>query len=143
MPGFSVPQGRRSRRAVAKTPASLVIHLDRTPKRLPCLVIDSSKEGFRLRGSFDLGRGQVVELILDEDMPSPERCKVVWVGKAGSKRGGELGLETLQAIAGSLASVICLHLPTCRSKWLWRSGFQACRIDQPLREWRNWQTRKT
>ena len=95
MPGFSVPQGRHSRRAVSKTSASLVVNLDRNPKRLPCLVIDSSKEGFRLRGSFDLRRGQVVELILREDMPAPERCKVVWVGKAGSKSEGELGLETL------------------------------------------------
>jgi PilZ domain len=95
MPGFSVPQGRHSRRAVSKTPASLVVNLDRNPKRLPCLAIDSSKEGFRLRGSFDLRRGQVVELILREDMPAPERCKVVWVGKTGSKSEGELGLETL------------------------------------------------
>ena len=95
MPSFSVPPGRRSRRAVSKSPASLVIHLDSNPKRVPCLVIDSSKEGFRLRGSFDLRRGQVVELILGEDMPAPERCKVVWVGKPGSRREGELGLETL------------------------------------------------
>ena len=58
---------------------------------LPCLILDSSKEGFRLRGSFDLRRGQVVELILDEDMPSPERCSVVWVGKAGFKQEGEGG----------------------------------------------------
>ena len=95
MPGFPVPQGRRSRRAISKSPAGLVINLDRNPKRLPCLVVDSSKEGFRLRVSLDLRRGQVVELILEEDVPTPERCKVVWVGKAGSKREGEFGLETL------------------------------------------------
>jgi hypothetical protein len=95
MPGFPVPPGRRSRRAASKTPASVVVNLDHSPKRLPCLIVDSSKEGFRLRGSFNLRRGQVVELILGEDMPTPERCKVVWVGKAGSKREGELGLETL------------------------------------------------
>jgi len=77
---------------VSRRRASLVINLDRRPKRLPCLVLDSSKEGFRLRGSFDLRRGQVVELILDGEMPSPER--VVWVGKAGSKQEGEVGLET-------------------------------------------------
>ena len=95
MPSFSVPKARRSKRVVSKTRASLVINLDRKPKRLPCLILDSSKEGFRLRGSFDLRRGQVVELILDEDMPSPERCSVVWVGKAGSKQEGEVGLETV------------------------------------------------
>ena len=95
MPSFPVSKARRSKRLVSKMRASLVIDLDRTPKRLPCLVLDSSKDGFRLRGSFDLRRGQVVELILDEDMPSPERCSVVWVGKAGSKQEGEVGLETV------------------------------------------------
>ena len=80
---------------MSKRRGSLVIDLDRKPKRLPCLVLDSSKEGFRLRGSFDLRRGQVVELVLDEETPSPERCSVVWIGKPGSKQEGEVGLETL------------------------------------------------
>ena len=80
---------------MSKRRGSLVIDLDGKPKRFPCLVVDSSKEGFRLRGSFDLRRGQVVELILDEETPSPERCSVVWVGKAGSKQDGEVGLETV------------------------------------------------
>ncbi len=95
MSGSSVPQGRRSKRVMSKRRASIVINLDRKPKRLPCLVLDSSKEGFRLRGSFDLRRGQMVELILDEEMPSPERCSVVWVGKAGSKQENEIGLQTV------------------------------------------------
>jgi hypothetical protein len=95
MPSFQVPKARRSKRLVSKRRASLVINLDRKPKRLPCLVLDSSKEGFRLRGNFDLRRGQVVELILDEEMPSPDRCSVVWVGKAGSKQDREVGLKTL------------------------------------------------
>ena len=94
MPNIPVPEGRRSDRVMSKRRAGLVINLDRKPKRLPCLVLDSSKEGFRARGSFDLRRGQVVELTLDEEMPSPERCSVVWVGKAGSKQEGEVGLET-------------------------------------------------
>jgi hypothetical protein len=93
MPSIPVRNARRSTRIESKRRASLVINLERKPKRLPCLVVDSSKEGFRLRGSFDLRRGQVVELILDEEMPSPERCSVVWVGKAGSKQEGEVGLE--------------------------------------------------
>ena len=95
MPGFPVLQGRRSARIPTRKRASLVINLDWKPKRLPCLVLDSSKEGFRLRVSFDLMRGQVVELILEEETPSPERCSVVWVGKAGSKQEGEIGLETV------------------------------------------------
>jgi hypothetical protein len=94
MPGFSVPRGRRSKRLMAKKPASLVINLGGNQKRFPCLVLDSSKEGFRLRGSFHVRRGQEVELILDEDPPNFQRCSVVWVGKAGSKQEGEVGLET-------------------------------------------------
>jgi PilZ domain-containing protein len=95
MPSSPFLKARRSKRVVSKKRASLVVNLDRKPERHPCLVLDSSKEGFRLRGSFDLRRGQVVELILDENMPSPERCRVVWVGKAGSKQEGEVGLETV------------------------------------------------
>jgi hypothetical protein len=96
MPSFPVPKRRRSKRVMSKRRASIVINLDRKPKRFPCLVLDSSKEGFRLRGSFDLRRGQVVELIMDEETPSPERCSVVWVGKAGSKQEGQVGLETVR-----------------------------------------------
>ena len=96
MPSSPVPERRRLKRLMSKRRASLVINLDRTPQRLPCLVLDSSKEGFRLRGSFHLRRGQVVELILDEDPTSPERCSVVWVGKPGSKQEGEVGVETIQ-----------------------------------------------
>src|ERR1700687_1076903 len=93
MPNFPVPKARRSMRVVSKRRASLVINLDCNQRRLPCLILDSSKEGFRLRGSFQLKRGHEVELILDENPPSSERCRVVWVGKAGSKQEGEVGLE--------------------------------------------------
>ena len=95
MPSSPFRKDRRSKRVLSKRRASLVINLDRKPERLPCLVLDSSKEGYRLRGNLDLRRGQVVELILDEETPSPERCSVVWVGKAGSKQEGEAGLETI------------------------------------------------
>jgi hypothetical protein len=95
MPSSPLRKARRSKRLVSKRRASLVINLDRKPERLPCLVLDSSKEGYRLRGNLDLRRGQVVELILDEETPSPERCSVVWVGKVGSIQEGEAGLETI------------------------------------------------
>jgi hypothetical protein len=95
MPSVPVPEGRRSKRVMSKRRASLVINLDRNQKRLPCLILDSSKEGFRLRGSFHVRRGQVVEIVLDEDPLRSLRCSVVWVGKAGSKREGEAGLETV------------------------------------------------
>ena len=78
-----------------KRRASLVVNLDRNQKRLPCLVLDSSEDGFRLRGSFHVRRGQIVEVVLDEAPLSAVRCSVVWVGKPGSKQEGEVGLETV------------------------------------------------
>jgi hypothetical protein len=95
MPSSPVFKARRSKRLVSKRRASLVVNLDRKPMRLPCLVLDSSKEGFRLRGTFDIKRGQVVELILDEETPTAQRCSVVWIGKPGSGQEGEIGLESV------------------------------------------------
>ena len=80
---------------MSKNPASMVINLDRNPKRLPGLVLDSSKQGFRLRGNFHLKRGQIVEIILPQEPLRSARCSVVWVGKGGSKQEGEVGLEII------------------------------------------------
>jgi len=90
-----VPERRYLKRSPCKQGANLIVNLDRIPKRLPCLVLDSSTRGFRLRGSFHLKRGQIVEIILDEAPLNAVRCQVVWVGKPGSKQEGEIGLETV------------------------------------------------
>jgi hypothetical protein len=95
MLGSSGPKTRRSKRVQAKRRASLVFDLERKPKRLPCLVLDASKEGFRLRVSFPLRRGQTVEIVLEDEPLTPVRCSVVWVGKPKSKQDGEIGLETV------------------------------------------------
>ncbi len=95
MPSFPVPEGRRLRRIAAKKRASLIINLERNQTRIPCLVVDATERGFRLHGSFRLRRGQVVELILDDDPLSAVRCSVVWIGKPDSKQAGEVGLETV------------------------------------------------
>jgi PilZ domain len=86
-----ISERRYLKRSPCKQRSSLVHNL----KRQPCLVLDSSKNGFRVRGSFQLRGGQVVEIILEEDPLNPVRCSVVWVGKAGSKQEGEVGLETV------------------------------------------------
>ncbi len=59
----------------------------------PCLIVDRSKEGFRLKGNFRLRRGQLVELVLDDPVDSV-RCEVVWTGKARSEVM-EAGLQTV------------------------------------------------
>lgn len=86
-----IPERRYSKRSPRKRRGSLVLEL----KRQPCLVLDSSNDGFRVRGSFRLRRGQVVEIIFDEDPLNAVRCSVVWVGRAGSKQEGEVGLQTV------------------------------------------------
>ena len=93
MPIFPTCEGLSSKRVMFKRRASLVVNLDRDQKRLPCLVLDSSKEGYRLRGSFHLRHGQFVEIVFDPEPFRSVRCRVVWVGKAGSKQEGEVGLE--------------------------------------------------
>jgi hypothetical protein len=93
MPSFAPSEGRRSKRVMLKRRASLVVNLDRDEKRLPCLVLDSSKEGYRLRGNFHLRRGHFVEIVFDSEPFLSVRCRTVWVGKAGSKWEGEIGLE--------------------------------------------------
>jgi len=89
------PEARHSERVISRQRASVVIkNLDSSQRRIPCLILDSSKEGFRLGGIHNLRRGQVVELVLGGSSPSSARCRVVWVGKPGSKQAGEAGLET-------------------------------------------------
>jgi PilZ domain len=79
---------RRSKRSTTKNRASLIVNLKGRAERFPCIVVDRSEHGLRLRGGFQLKRGQVVEVGLDEDFLTVQ-CRVKWVGK------GEAGLETV------------------------------------------------
>ena len=95
VPSLPVPGGRSSKRTLGKTRASVIVTSYVSQKRMPCLVLDSSKDGFRLRGTFHLRRGQVVEVILEDEPLNSVRCSVVWIGKAGTKQEGEVGLQTV------------------------------------------------
>ena len=92
MPSVPIPGGRRSKRVVTKKRASLVINLRGVQKMFPCLIVDRSEEGFRLRGNFRLKRGQLIELVLDDPVDSL-RCEVIWTGKAESEQVVEAGLQ--------------------------------------------------
>jgi PilZ domain len=91
MSSLPVPEGRHSKRTLSKERASLIVNLHGQQKRLPCLALDSSKHGFRVRGSLRLRRGQMVEIILDQNTLDALPCNVIWIGK-GSKHEGEVGL---------------------------------------------------
>jgi len=95
VPTFLGQEGRRSKRTVMKKGASVVVNLGSHPQRVPCLIVDRSPEGFRLRGGFRLRPGQLVEVIPGDDELNAIRCSVVWIGKPGSKQDGEVGLKAL------------------------------------------------
>ena len=48
-------------------------------------------------GTFQLKRGQVVEIIPNEDQLNVSRCSVVWIGKPGSKHEGQVGLQLVDS----------------------------------------------
>jgi hypothetical protein len=52
-------------------------------------------------GTFRLKRGQVVEIIPNEDQLNISRCSVVWIGKPGSKHEGQVGLQVLNSPANA------------------------------------------
>jgi hypothetical protein len=95
VPTFTSHEARRSKRIVLRKGASVVVNLGSKPQRVPCLIVDRSPEGFRLRGGFRLKRGQLVEVIPSDDELNAIRCSVVWIGKPGSKQDGEIGLKAL------------------------------------------------
>lgn len=95
VPTFPAHDGRRSKRIAMRKGASVVVNLGSQPHRVPCLIVDRSPEGFRLRGGFRLKRGQMVEVIPGDDELNAIRCSVVWIGKPGSKQEGEIGLKAV------------------------------------------------
>jgi hypothetical protein len=95
VPNAPFPAGRRSKRVALKKRASLIAKLGRHEERIPCLILDSSPDGFRLRATVSLKRGQTVEVVADGDPFDSVQCSVVWVGKPGTKHEGEVGLQTV------------------------------------------------
>ncbi len=60
----------------------------------PCLIVDRSQDGFRLKGNFRLRRRLLVELAVDDPVDSV-RCEVIWVGRTGSEQEGQVGVQTV------------------------------------------------
>jgi PilZ domain-containing protein len=86
---------RRSERRPLQIPACVVIDPNHNPNRIPCLIVDLTTKGFRLRGNFNLSPGQVVQVILEHQPQISVQSRVVWVGKTDSKQEGEFGLEVV------------------------------------------------
>ena len=93
MPSRRIPERRQLKRTALKKRASLIVKHGQQAQRIPCLVLDNSQDGFKIGGASRLKRGQFVELILDEHTSNTVLCRVMWVGKPGSKQGSEAGLK--------------------------------------------------
>jgi len=93
-----MPKRRGSKRGIPKVRASLSFFTVRgRAEKWPCLIVDRSQDGFELElgSGSGLRRGQLVDVILDEDPSKPVRCRVVWIGEPGSKQEGRAGLKTV------------------------------------------------
>jgi hypothetical protein len=89
-----VPEGRRFNRIRLKPSGSLILSLDgEHQRRFPCLILDSSQGGFRLRVGLKLRRGQVVEVVAKNAPFTSVACRVIWVGGRGSGHEEEVGLQ--------------------------------------------------
>lgn len=92
----TTPERRQSPRVTLKKSATLIFFnsIGRV-ERLMCLVVDRSQDGLRLSVAPGLRRGQLVDLILDEEPSKFVRCSVAWIGNPGSKQQGQAGLQTV------------------------------------------------
>lgn len=99
MPAYSAPEGRHSKRNAARKRVTLIVDLEGRREKIPCLITDISEEGIRLRGNLgQLKSGRVVEIESNEGPPYIVRCRVIWLGKPGSKQEGEAGLQLLNPL---------------------------------------------
>ena len=90
------PFKRSSERHSTKAQASLITNFRGHLQRHPCLIVEVSRGGYRLRGGFRIKRGQVVEVIPKDDPLSVAKCSVIWVGKEGTPHQGHAGLEAIE-----------------------------------------------
>ena len=89
-------ENRQFNQFASKKPGSLVVKLDyEHEQRFPCLITNASPAGLKLCVSVRLRSGQFVEVISNDDPFTALRCKVIWVGKTGSREQGEVGLKLL------------------------------------------------
>ena len=88
-----ISERRRLKRTPVKRRASLIVRHGRQAQRIPCLVLDDSQHGFKIVAASRLKQGQSVELIWGEQTSNTVPCRVMWVGKPGSKQAGEAGLR--------------------------------------------------
>jgi hypothetical protein len=88
--------GRRSARIPMRVRAALILGSGSDHRRFEITTVDFSEHGLGIAiGPSSLFPGQIVQVILAEDLTRAGRYRVVWVGPAGSARSGDAGIEFL------------------------------------------------
>ena len=84
------PERRRAKRAASKERVSLLVERGELVQRMPCLILDTSPGGFRIDASARLKRGDIVELVWEQN----STCyQVIWAAELGSQLQGQAGLR--------------------------------------------------
>jgi hypothetical protein len=90
---------RRSfKRTPTRMPVTLLVETQCSRLDLDAAIVDSSRDGIRVRVDAALSPGATVWVIPNTSSGYNERCRVVWIGKAGSENEGEAGLEFVNPI---------------------------------------------
>ena len=92
MPDIERPERRRTKRSPAKERVSLVVERGEQVQRMPCVVLDTSPGGFRIDASARLKRGEIVELVWEQNST---HCQVIWAAELGARLQGQAGLRRI------------------------------------------------
>jgi hypothetical protein len=90
---------RRSfKRTPTIMPVTLLVETPGSRLDFDAVVVESSQQGIRVRVDTALTPGATVWVIPNTSSGYNERCRVVWIGKAGTDNEGEAGLEFVNPI---------------------------------------------
>jgi hypothetical protein len=89
---------RRSRRVTARLRAKLSARGRLFWARRKAFIVEYSMLGLRVRSEAGLTSGQVVRVASETNPAQPTVCRVVWVGRVGSRNEGEAGLAFLDLV---------------------------------------------
>ena len=90
MSDIARPERRRAKRSPVKERVSLLVERGELVQRMPCLILDTSPGGFRIDASARLKRGDIVELVWEQN----SACyQVIWAAELGSQLQGQAGLR--------------------------------------------------
>jgi|SRR6516225_932874 hypothetical protein len=98
MPEVTETERRRSPRAKAEGPVTIVVDTDGSRIANNAFAVDFSDLGAGVRTGIDLQAGQLVIVIPNEGRGEAVPSRVVWIGQKGSERTSDVGLAFLHPV---------------------------------------------